>query len=216
MPQSLTFVIVASAAAVLCPSPVRAHGAEYLYAKLSLRPGDCTLEVTADYGANPMLHDEAEARAAITGVLRLGSAQAKSTNFTGLGAPRFEKRFNLDKSMPGYDPLMDQGGDHRLLTGVWRWKPQSATLQFEVPRESPHDVLLWTAPAGHSAVDCQWVMLIAGYHSPLIATPSPKAPRHWDSRGFSRIARGIALLALVGAVLGVARHRLWKNNARPA
>lgn len=204
---SRAFAVLALALALGAPGRLLAHGAEYLYAKLSLRPGECQLEVTADYGANPMLHDEAEARAAIAGVLRL---QASS-----LGVPRFEKRNTLDPKMPGYDPLMDRGSEHRLLTGVWRWKPHGSSLVLEVPRESHHDVLLWTVEPARPQADPQWVMLIAGDHSPDIALPARPAASRWDLRWVTPVAWWAALLAL-GFMIGVAYHRLAKNEARPA
>ncbi len=69
--QSLKFLIIAGGA-FMFPLFTFGHSSEFLLAKLCLtESGECLLEVTADYGDNPMIADENEARRALHGLFQI-------------------------------------------------------------------------------------------------------------------------------------------------
>ena len=177
------------------PQHSLAHGAEFLFAKLSLcRDGKCQLEVTADYGDNPMLHDEGDARAAIAGLLRLADAAAAGGMGRPLGTVVFEKRAQLDPTTPGFQSFAENRGAHRLLTGIWRWQPEGRTVEFQVTPGTPFDALLWVVhESPKTAESPRWAMLIAGDHSPII--PLDLVPERGGAAG--------SLIGLSVIILGI-------------
>ena len=159
-------------AALLIPASASGHGNEFILAKLVLAPAAVQLEVTVEYGSNPMVHSEEEAIAVLTDVLRLHSPVG-SRPLSELAKPRFEKRSKFDPTSPmlaaespGHEPL-------QVMTVIWAWKPSTPTLALEVPRGNPHNVLFWKVDPNPAQATQRWLTLIAGDHTPDIPIPPP-------------------------------------------
>jgi hypothetical protein len=72
MSRVRSILILAAGGAVLAPLCALGHGAEFLSAKLTLLPeAEVLLEVTADYGGNPLIANEAAALEALLDPVRL-------------------------------------------------------------------------------------------------------------------------------------------------
>jgi hypothetical protein len=196
-------LVGAGLVALLVPVPVRGHGAEFLFAKLTVcRDRECFLEVTADYGANPMIHGEEDARSAVTGMLEIApSADGKDRAEGPAGPPVIEKRQQLDPSTPGYDAGSAQE-THQLLTAIWHWKPPGRSLVLEVPQGNPFDALLWTVDQTKPEEKPHWTVLIAGDRSPVIALPQ---------KGGTAMLWWICVI--VGALMAVAGLLRWSRMA---
>jgi hypothetical protein len=167
--------------AVMAPLFALGHGVEFLVAKLEMQPELVRLEITADYAGDPTLGDEAAAREAIRGVLRVDERPLEE-----LAPLRFERRTEWDPGAPmAFAPTAGQA--HQLLTGVWQWRTRNGEVRFDVPRGSRSDVLLWTVKPGAEA---RWMMLIAGDRSPPVAIPAAPSPNK-----FWYIAAPAALLS---------------------
>jgi hypothetical protein len=162
---------------------------EFLVAKLETGPGEVRLEITADYGANPMISDESDAKRAIRTVLRVGEKALED-----LAPMSIEHRRAWDPAMPAYQ----EGSNHELLTGVWQWKGCPPEVGFNVPSGSPNDVLLWTTAEHLAGKGAKWMMLIAGDKTPPIVVKSKS--RHWVL-----LTTAFGLMAI--AALGFARPR---------
>ena len=197
MPRSVRLVIAAGAACAL-PLSLWAHGSEFLVAKvLKLPGGRVQLEVTADYGDNPMIGSETEAAAAVRNSLRPAEGAGP------LPAPRLEKRSRPDPDSPlPPNPLMD-GKPHQLLAAVWEFEPSTASLKFEVPPDAGQTVILWTKDTTRPDEPPRWVMLVPGDQSPPLSVPPPKrnAP--------------LAISAAAGMILLLAGGWLCRWRARP-
>lgn len=152
--------IFAAGGAVLAPLCALGHGSEFLVAKLKLQAGaPVQLEVTADFGQNPLLADEAAARAAL-----LKSVQIRQK---GHFRPLDEKSVVWreggkweDAAPPAILPAGEDSGVHALITARWEWPWVEDTLVFQVPKGSLHDVLLWMPAKDGSAP--KWMMLLGG------------------------------------------------------
>lgn len=157
--------------ALLAPLSAFGHGGEFLLAHLTVLPDrEVRLEITADYGENPMISSAGEAQALIPEILRLQS-DGKAQALSELAPCKFEKRNTLDPTAP-IPVLPDEVGKvHELLTGTWQWKATGDSLRFEVPRGNPHNVLLWVTDGQNITEKPRWNMLIAGDVSPVIALP---------------------------------------------
>ncbi len=179
MIRAFQFAIISGAAFVL-PLFAWAHGSEFLTAKaLLLRDGGVQLEVTADYGDNPMITNEDEAKIAVTNALRWqceGNVAANS-----LVAPKLEKRTQPDPSSPlPVDPLSkDQA--HSLLTAIWQLHPSAPSISFKVPEGSSPSVILWMQHEAQPNEKPRWVMLVSGEQSPAISLThaGPRNPFPW-------------------------------------
>ena len=158
--------LIFAGAAFALPLSASAHGSEFLVAKALVQTdGRVLLEVTADYGDNPMIASEEEAARAVQSALR------PMSGMIDLGAPRLEKRSQPDPDSPlPPDPLM-AGKPHQLLTAAWLIEPSDEALRFEVPGDAGQTVILWTKNLLHPEENTHWVMLVPGEQSPSIAIP---------------------------------------------
>ena len=163
-------LFVLASAMGLVPSRAPAHGGEFMLAKVATANGSVWLELTADYGENPMLHDEAEAREALRHVLqvRLGASSRKLDELSPI---RFEKRTQFDDDAPLPKAPSGNLPSHQLVTALWQWKPNAAAISFEVPKGNPHNVILWLANTEAPREKTQWLLMIAGDYSPAIPIP---------------------------------------------
>ena len=156
--------LILAGAAFALPLSASAHGSEFLVAKAMVQTdGRVLLEVTADYGDNPMIANEDEAAAAVRSSLRpVGGVAA-------IGEPRLEKRSQPDPDSPlPPDPMM-MGKPHQLLTAVWQIKPATDSIHFEVPSDAGQTVILWTKDSMHPEEKAKWAMLVPGEQSPPIS-----------------------------------------------
>lgn len=157
--------------AILAPLTAFGHGGEFLLARLSVLPNrEVRLEITADYGENPMIGSAEEAQALIPEILQLQNND-KTQALRELATGRFEKHSTLDPTAPIPTLPGEVGKVHQLLTGIWQWKASGDSLRFGVPKGNPHDVLLWVTNDQTAMEKPRWDMLIAGDTSPVIALP---------------------------------------------
>lgn len=169
-----------------------AHGTEFVLAKLQFDgAGAVRLEMTADYGQNPLIPDEVAARDVLTHVLRV----REGDGYRELSGLRFEKREKPDPSAPVPTSTPGEDSPHELLTAVWEGEPADHALAFEVKDHSPHDVVLWT-DAGAAGGKTKWMMLISGDRSPVIAVPGRRS--RWKSAWLW--GGGVAAMVMVGLV----------------
>jgi hypothetical protein len=193
---------------------VFAHSGQFLLAKVLVRePGRVQLEVTVDYGANPMVQTEEEASEALLGVLRV-IQEGRSVSPEELGPVRMEKRADLDPTCPLPDspgPATAEPETHQLLTAVWTWTTRARSLAFEVPKGVPHDVILWRVDGDSQQRAQSWFYLIAGDHTAPLSLSQP-------SLSFSGAAlwgaRGCALV-LLGAIGVVGWRKMLPVRRRP-
>ncbi len=150
--------------------PLRAygHGGQFFLAKLSEPNAEVLrLEVTADYGANPMLNGEDDAALALTHILQMRTGGVLS-ELAQVAVPRFEKRAKSDPS----SPLVagpDEGAAHQLLTVIWEWPRTSDAIVFEIPKGNPQNVIFWRIDPKTQQPQPPWSSLIAGDSTPVIA-----------------------------------------------
>lgn len=181
------------------------HGMELMQARLDIDgQTGARLEMTADYGGNPMLSSEEDARAALQDLLRVevGGAWHKLTELAPL---KLEPRQQFDPASPMPAAPDPEGRPHQLLTAVWQGPAPAGGLRFMVPKGCVHDVLLWRPNAGGQPF---WRVLITGDVSPLIEVPAaPAAPSVMGWR--------LSFVLLTAGLLGF----LWsrrKTACRPA
>jgi hypothetical protein len=167
---------------------------EFLVAKLEVGRGVVQLEITADYGANPMIENEAAALEAIRTILRVGGRPLED-----LAPLEYEQRKAWDAGMPA----AQEGNNHELLTGVWRWQADVPEVTFSVPDGSPNDVLLWTAAENLPGKEAKWMVLIEGENSPVVRVPQP------PSRIWPWLA--VSTLVVAGLAAAVWRRRVAKG-----
>jgi hypothetical protein len=194
--------IVLAGAAVALPLSAFAHGSEFILAKMSaLADGGVQLEVTADYGDNPMITSEGEAREAASSALRV-KINGTARRLTECGDFLIEKRAQLDPTAPlPRDPL-NEGKPHQLITAVWRSTGSDGEVSFEVPPENTQPVLLWKVEPGTAAKEVRWMMLVAGETSPAV-TITRAAARHYASAGWI----GVPLLIAGGLFAWTLKRR---------
>lgn len=195
-------ILVLIGGATLAPLSAFGHGGEFLLARLSVLPNrEVRLEITADYGENPMISCAEEAQALIPDILQL-QGKGKSQALRELAPGKFEKHAKLDPTAPL--PVLPGEADkvHELITGTWQWKATGDSLRFEVPKGNPHNVLLWVTDGQTSMEKPRWNMLIAGDVSPVIALP--------QTRGLDAKFVIVPLIACVG--MGV----VWSIRRRIA
>lgn len=167
--MSRRLLVILAAAVLACPLAASAHGSEFMLAKVGItRSGECVLEVTADYGGNPMIGSEDEARASLNGLLQIKS-NGRVQELSELAVPIVEKHDHLDPTTPAFQPDMEQ--EHKLVVGRWRWQPQTADFTFQIPKGNPNAVLMWTANEKVPLEKPRWVIMIAGDESPVIHVP---------------------------------------------
>jgi hypothetical protein len=193
---------------------VFAHSGQFLLAKVIVRePGRVQLEVTVDYGANPMVHTEEEASEALPGVLRV-IQEGRPVALEELGPVRMEKRADLDPTCPLPDSASSSAADpenHQLLTAIWDWTTRARSLAFEVPKGVPHDVILWRVDGNSQQRAQSWFYLIAGDQTAPLSLPQP-------SMLFSGTAlwgAGGCVVVLLGSIAMVGWRKMLQIHRRP-
>lgn len=206
-------------AAALLPTSGWAHATDFILVKVSPHAGRVDVELTADYGGNPMFTDKAEAQTVLTHVLRVRSGDGGSTRELAALAPlRFEDRRQFDSTAPiPLDPS-SSAEPHQLLTAVWSWNCPAQKIAFEMPADSNQSVILWTPPSsqsgriqagggvrGSSAEEKpRWVFLLPGEVSPEMVVP-PRSAAAWLVSCASAGLLGIS--ATIGFSLAARRRR---------
>ncbi|OYW74710.1 MAG: hypothetical protein B7Z37_16605 [Verrucomicrobia bacterium 12-59-8] len=188
-----SILILAAGGAVLAPLCASGHGAEFLSAKLTLLPdAEVLLEVTADYGSNPLIMDEAAALDALADPLRLRD-QETLVPLASLGTAIISQHHNWADYAPAtYLPSNTEDEAHALITSAWRWRSADPAIVFEMPKGKLNDVLLWTHDATQPDAPPKWMLLLAGDRSRPISIQQTPWWRSWMA------ATGAGCLVLLG------------------
>lgn len=189
-----SILILAAGGAFLAPLCAFGHGAEFLSAKLTLLPNaEVLLEITADYGENPLMADEAAALEALADPVRLRQRDALIPLGSLGPATLFQHHNWKDYAPAAYLPSGGEGDAHALITSSWRWRSAEPELIFEMQKGKLHDVLLWTQDASHPEAPPKWMLLLAGDRS----RPIPIQQTPWWRRWMATAgAGGLALLGV--------------------
>ncbi len=190
-----SILILAAGGAVLAPLCAFGHGAEFLSAKLTLLPNtEVLLEITADYGSNPLIMDEAAALQALADPVRLRQHETLVLLATLATATISEHHNWADYAPAAYLPSDTEGEAHALITSAWRWHSADPEITFEMPKGKLHDVLLWALDASHPEAPPKWMLLLPGDRS----RPIPIQQTPWW-RGWMAAAAGAGGLVLLSA-----------------
>ena len=181
-----------------------AHGTEFLLAKLTFTPqGRATLEVTADWENNPLLDGRDHAARVLPDALQWMDRD-QPRPITELSPFAIEDRSVLDPTCPIPPEAIETSGSHRLLTARFDWQTQGDSLQFQVPSDSKHDVLLWMIDPKQPEADPRWMMLLGGDVTRIIPIPRSQA------RPFPIV--GMVTLALALTALFFWRRKLLNRE----
>jgi len=185
--------ILAAGGAILAPLCVFGHGAEFLSAKLTLLPeAEVLLEITADYGGNPLIADEAVAKEALMDPVRLMRGESL-VPLAELSAANITQHDNWAEFAPAlYLPSDAETQAHTLITAAWRWRSSEPEIVFEMPKGKLHDVLLWTRDQTNPDAPPKWMLLLAGDRSKAISIHWPP----WWQRWQMVMASSVVVLAL--------------------
>ena len=177
-----SFVILISAFVILAPASAMGHGAEFLSAKLTLLPdAEVRLEVTADYGGNPLISDEAAAKEALLDPIQLRSGNTL-VPLSKITPASVTKHDNWVEFAPAsYLPSDTETQPHALITSAWRWRSALPEIVFEMPKGKLHDVLLWTHDENNPDAPPKWMLLLAGDRSKAIAVHWTPWWRRWQT-----------------------------------
>lgn len=177
-----SILILAAGGAVLAPLFACGHGAEFLSAKLTLLPdAEVLLEITADYGGNPLIADEAAAKEALMDPIRLRRDE-KLVPLAQVAAASISQHNNWAEFAPAsYLPSDTEAQPHTLITAAWRWRSETPEIVFEMPRGKMHDVLLWTRDETNPDAPPKWMLLLAGDQSKATAVHWPPWWRRWQT-----------------------------------
>ncbi|MEZ5386170.1 MAG: hypothetical protein R3F13_11710 [Prosthecobacter sp.] len=177
-----SILILAAGGAVLAPLCALGHGAEFLSAKLTLlSDAEVRLDVTADFGSNPLIADEATARDALSDPVRLQD-DGKLVQLSQFTTATYSSHQNWAEFAPAsYLPSDTEGQPHQLITASWQWRSKTPEIVFEMPKEQIHDVLLWTRDETDPAAPPKWMLLLAGDRSKAISVHWTPWWRHWQT-----------------------------------
>ena len=154
-----------------------AHGSEFLGAKLRVLPTrQLLLEMTADFGENPMVASRDEALEALNHNLTL-ELGGKPVPIHELAPLTFVDRSQPDTSSPL--PTDQSGKPHELLAGIWAWTPPEdvQAVKFRVPDSVNHSTIFWLDEDGVAKEKKKWSMLVGGDSTPPI--PLPPVQHSW-------------------------------------
>ncbi len=149
-------------------------------AKLTLLPNaEVLLEITADYGSNPLIMDEAAALDALADPVRLRQSETL-VPLTNLGKATITQHYNWAEYAPAaYLPAGTEGEAHTLVTSAWQWHSAEPEIVFEMQKGKLHDVLLWTHDATQPEAPPKWMLLLAGDRSRPISIQQTPWWRSW-------------------------------------
>ena len=179
--------IVLTGGAFSAPLFSSGHGTDFLQAKVSFTPaGQVRLEITANYGENPMISDHDQAASILPASLEVHLPQGPRP-LHQLAPIQFEQRSEFDPTSPL--PPEPVATPHQLLTACWEWQPDCDSLQFRVPQGSKHDVMLWVIDPDKTANSPKWMMLLSGETRPDITIPTrpSRQRRAWLITGFASL-----------------------------
>jgi hypothetical protein len=164
-----------------------------LSAKLTLLPeAEVLLEITADYGGNPLIADEAVAKEALMDPVRLMRGESL-VPLAELSAASITQHDNWAEFAPAsYLPSDAETQAHTLITAAWRWRSSEPEIVFEMPKGKLHDVLLWTRDQTNPDAPPKWMLLLAGDRSKAISIHWPP----WWQRWQMVMASSVFVLAL--------------------
>lgn len=177
--------------------PIWAHSSDTLTARLVFEGGpDVCLEMTADVAGTPWLRDAPNPASAMGAALRVALPDGRSWLPSELGEPLVSVHQGFQHPTPMGITHEKDDSKSELLTAIWKWRPSVSRLRFEVPKDHPANILLWTvnnsspdpSPKGH--------LLLASDKSPPIDLPFKPAPLRWNWQ-----ARLAALVAVCGIML---------------
>jgi hypothetical protein len=177
-----SILILAAGGAVLAPLFAFGHGAEFLSAKLTLLPdAEVLLEITADYGSNPLIADEAVAKEVLIDPIKLRRNETL-VPLAELSAASITQHGNWAEFAPAsYLPSDTEAQPHTLITAAWRWRSMEPEIVFEMPKGKLHDVLLWTRDQTNPDAPPKWMLLLAGDKSKAIAIHWPPWWQRWQT-----------------------------------
>ena len=152
------------------------HGTEMLDARFefTLKEGAVKLTITADFSGNPMLANEAEARAALADALRVKFKDGEH-KLSDLAPLNMELGNIPDPESPMPRAPVDPSLKHELVMAHWSWVPTAKNIEFTVPRTSNQTVLFWMNEPG--VKEKRWSILISGDSTPVISVP--ESARRW-------------------------------------
>jgi hypothetical protein len=164
-----------------------------LSAKLTLLPeAEVLLEITADYGGNPLIADEAVAKEALMDPVRLLRGESL-VPLAELSAASITQHDNWAEFAPAlYLPSDAETQAHTLITAAWRWRSSEPEIVFEMPKGKLRDVLLWTRDQTNPDAPPKWMLLLAGDRSKAISIHWPP----WWQRWQMVMASSVVVLAL--------------------
>ena len=176
--RSLWLIVLLISAA---PGLLSAHGSEYLGAKFYRddQSGVVTVEVTADYGANPLLESAEAAEAAVSRLLQI-SLNGHWTPLEAVAKVELMRHHTPDETSPlPSDPQTDQ--PHDLLTGRWAWLPPRDLLELvlRVQPDEVQPVIFWISKPGVARANQKWAMLQGGEETPRIELPHVPSISLW-------------------------------------
>lgn len=204
MMRRLRFMVrwIAGGASLL-PLFAYGHGAEFLDARFELREGVLRLRIIVDYGGNPMIADEAEARKVLADALRIELGASKSQHRLDELAPlKIIKSATRDTQSPMPQTEANPEQPHQLLTAYWRWAAPDGEVKFFAPETSQQTVLFWLREPNVSPP--RWSLLVPGDRTPLIVVKSPWWKHLWL---WGAILIGVILAALTTIRLRLLRRR---------
>ncbi|TDU81502.1 hypothetical protein EI77_00812 [Prosthecobacter fusiformis] len=159
--------------AMMAPLFAFGHACEFLVARMEVKGDRLQMEITADYGGNPLISDEAAARDALKSILQVRTG-TQTRSLEELAPLNIGHRSEWDPDAPtAFAPTLD-GQPHQLLAAVWQWQADAAELSLTVPDGNLHDVLLWTRDETLPGKQAKWMMLIEGESTPVITLQKPR------------------------------------------
>ena len=199
--RTLRFIVqlIAGVASAL-PLLVYGHGGEFLEARLEVQGGMVNLRMVAQYGDNPMIADEAEARQVLADALRIEVGTAGTNHRLDELAPLvMAPRAARDPESPMPPATDDHAHSDKLLEASWNWAATEENVSFFVPETSRQTVLFWMPAPGEKSP--RWSLLVQGDRTPTIFVKRP----WWRTRWATGVGVALAFLVTITAYLRLRR-----------
>lgn len=185
----------------MLPLLLYGHGGEFLEARLETQGGTVNLRIVAQYGDNPMIADEAEARKVLADALRIEVGNAKTNlRLNELTPLVMAPRAARDPGSPMPSSPDDQAHSDKLLEASWNWAATEENVSFLVPETSNQVVLFWMPTPGEKSP--RWSMLVPGDRTPAIFVKLP----WWRARWVAGAGVGLVLLVTATVYLYLRRR----------